>query len=88
MRKLIVTNITSQDGYYAGSGNDSSVLPMNEAFDAYNAEQLRAVDTLLVGRTSYEMLRSFWPTVAEDTNATPTEREVSRLNNAIDKVAV
>lgn len=88
MRKLIVANIVSLDGYYAGPGNDSSVLPMDEAFDAYNAERLRTADTLLVGRVSYDMFRSFWPTVAEDPNATATEREVSGLINAIDKVVV
>src|SRR5918997_1675081 len=88
MRKLIVANIVSLDGYYAGLGNDSSVLPMDEAFDAYNAERLRAADTLPVGRASYDMFRGFWPTVAEDPNATPAEREVSRLNNAVDKLVV
>src|SRR5918998_4026132 len=88
MRKLIVANIVSLDGYYAGPGSDSSVLPMDEAFDAYNSERLRAADTLLVGRVSYDMFRGFWPAVAEDPDATPTERDVSRLNNAVDKVVV
>src|ERR671917_1691912 len=88
MRKLIVANIVSLDGYYAGPGGDSSVLPMDEAFDAYNAERLRSADTLLVGRASYDMFRGFWPAVAEDPDATPTEREVSRLNDAVDKVVV
>jgi dihydrofolate reductase len=88
MRKLIVSNIMSLDGYYAGPGSNSSVLPMDEAFDAYNAERLRAADSLLVGRASYDLFRSFWPTVAEDPNATPTEQEISRLNNAIDKVVI
>ena len=30
----------------------------------------------------------FLPSVAEDTNATPTQREISRLNGAIDKIVV
>ena len=34
MRKLIVCNIMSLDGYYTGPGNDAMVLPMDEAFDA------------------------------------------------------
>src|ERR687893_2941865 len=88
MRKLVVRNIVSLDGYYGGRGSDSSVLPMDEAFDAYNAERLRAADTLLVGRASYDMFRGFWPAVAEDPDATPTAREVSRLNNAVDKFVV
>ena len=88
MRKLIVSNIMSLDGYYEGPGNNVMVLPMDEAFDAYNAERLRAADTLLLGRTTYDGFKGFWPSVADDPNFTPTHWEISRLDNAIDKVVI
>ena len=96
MRKLIITNMMSLDGYYEGPGKNVMALfdyrreayPMDESFDAYNAERLRAADTLLVGRVSYEGFKDFWPSVADDPKATPTNREISRLNNAIDKVVI
>ena len=88
MRKLIVSNIMSLDGYYEGPGENVMALPMDEAFDAYNAERLRAADSLLLGRTTYAGFKSFWPSVADDPNFTPTNREISRLNNAIDKVVI
>jgi dihydrofolate reductase len=96
MRKLIVSNIISLDGYYEGPGKNVMVLfdyrwevyPMDESFDAYNAERLHAADTLLLGRTTYDGFRGFWPSVADDPNATPIQREISRLNNAIDKVVI
>ena len=96
MRKLIVSNIISLDGYYEGPGKNVIVLfdyrwevyPMDESFDAYNAERLHAADTLLLGRTTYDGFRGFWPSVADDPNATPIQREISRLNNAIDKVVI
>ena len=96
MRKLIVSNIVSLDGYYQGPSKDVMDLfgyrfeayPADESFDAYNAERLRAADTLLLGRTSYEGFKSYWPPVADDPDAAPIEREISRLNNAIDKVVV
>jgi hypothetical protein len=50
MRKLIVCNMMSLDGYSAGPGGNVMVLPLDEAFDAYCAERLRAADTLLLGR--------------------------------------
>lgn len=62
------------------------VLPLDGAFDAYNAERLRAADTLLLGRTTYDGFKSFWPSVDGDPNFTPTHWEISRLDNAIDKV--
>ena len=88
MRKLIVANIVSLDGYYDGPGKDVMALPFDDAFDEYNAERLRAADTLLLGRTSFEGFRSYWPPVADDPDARPVEREISRRDNAIDKVVV
>ena len=96
MRKLIVCNIMSLDGYYEGPGKNVMDLfdyrweayPTDESFDAYNAERLRAADTLLLGRVSYEGFKGYWPPMADDPNATPTSREISRLNNAIDKVVI
>ena len=96
MRKLIVSNMMSVDGYYEGPGKNvmalfdyrREVYPTDESFDAYNAERLRAADTLLLGRVSYDGFKSFWPSVADDPDATPIQREISWLNNAIDKVVI
>jgi dihydrofolate reductase len=86
----------SVDGYYEGPGKNvmalfdyrREVYPTDESFDAYNAERLRAADTLLLGRVSYDGFKGFWPSVADDPDATPIQREISRLNNAIDKVVI
>jgi dihydrofolate reductase len=95
MRKLVVSNAMSLDGYYEGPGKNVMVLfdyrwdyPTDESFDAYNAERLRAADTLLLGRVSYDGFKSFWPSVADDPNATSIQRQISRLNNAIEKVVI
>src|SRR6266540_1116342 len=90
MRKLIVSNAMSLDGYFTGPQGNVLVLELDPVFDEYNAERLRAADTLLLGRSSYEGFKGFWPSVADDPdpNFTPVQREVSRLDNAIDKVVV
>ncbi|MBN1319551.1 MAG: dihydrofolate reductase family protein [Thermoleophilia bacterium] len=96
MRRLIVCNMVSMDGYYEGPGRDvmalfeyrSRAYPADESFDAYNAERLRAADTLLVGRTMYDQIKGYWPALADDPDAPPVEREVSRLLNAMEKMVV
>ena len=96
MRKLIVCNIMSLDGYFEGPGKNVMDLfeyrfgtyPSDESFDAYNAERLRTADTLLLGRTMYEQSKGYWPSLADDPNAPPIEREVSHLLNAIEKVVI
>src|SRR4030095_15452943 len=88
MRKLIVCNIVSLDGFFSGPGGNVMVMPFDNGFSDYNAQRLRAADTLLLGRKSYEGFRSYWPAIAEDVNQPAVEREISRLNAAIEKVVV
>ena len=65
-RKLIVCNAVSLDGFYEGAGKNVMALfeyrwtyPTDESFDAYNAERLRAVGTLLLGCASYERVSGY-----------------------------
>jgi dihydrofolate reductase len=95
MRKLIVCNIMTLDGYYEGPDKDvmpvfdyREVYPTDESFDLYNAERLRAAGTLLLGRMTYEGFKGYWPSRADDPDARPVEQEISRLDNAIDKVVI
>ena len=88
MRKLIVCNIVSLDGFFSGHDGNVMIMPFDHGFSDYNAERLRAADTLLLGRKSYEGFRSYWPAVAEDLKQPPVEREISRLNAAIEKIVI
>jgi dihydrofolate reductase len=98
MRKLIVANIMSLDGYIEGPGQDVMALPMDGFFDEHNLERLRAADTLLLGATTYQGLKGYWPAVAENPEASPAvavnpavadlHRETGQRNNEIQKVVV
>jgi dihydrofolate reductase len=90
MRKLVVCNAMSLDGYYSGPGDDVMVLELGRVFDAYNAERLRAADTLLLGRRAFEGFKSYWPPIADDPDPkwSDEEREVSRRDNEIHKLVV
>lgn len=88
MSKLVVCNLMSLDGYIAGPGGDVMVLPLDESFSAYNVERMRAADTILLGRTTYTGFLSYWPAVVDDQRQPAVEREISSINNRIDKVVV
>ncbi len=88
MRKIIVSNIMSLDSYYTGPNNNIMVMPMDDAFNNYNVERLRAADTLLLGANSYEGFRRYWPAIADDPTSSADNREISRLNSAMPKVVV
>jgi dihydrofolate reductase len=88
MRTLVVCSIVSLDGFSAGPGADVTALPFDEGFNAYGAERLRAADTVLTGRSSYEMFRSYWPGLADDPSVSEIEREISRAHNASHKIVI
>jgi dihydrofolate reductase len=94
MRKIIVYNIISLDGYHTGLGNDVSVMfPMmgDKVFNAYTAERLRAADTFLVGRVSFELFNRFWPKVAQNPDSdewTSEQREISQAGKSVPTVVV
>jgi dihydrofolate reductase len=66
MRKLMVFNSISTDGYFTDSKNDMSWAhkqadPEWNEFTAKNAE---SGGELVFGRVTYELMESFWPTPA------------------------
>lgn len=88
MRKIVVVNLMSLDGFYEGPGHNVMALPLDSSFDEYNLERMKAADAVLLGGSSYEAFSGFWPFVERDSSASATNREFSRLYNAIDKVVI
>jgi dihydrofolate reductase len=97
MRKLIVTNMMSLDGFYEGKNRDLGALfeyfhedyAGDENFDYYNTERMRAADTLILsGRTSFLGNKSYWTSVPNDPNASAIRREFAGLIERIDKVII
>ena len=97
MRKLIVCNLTSLDGYYEGKDRDLNALfdyfhddyHGDETLDYYNTERLRAADTLILsGQTSFLGNKNYWTSVPNDPNATAVRREFAGLIKSIEKIVV
>lgn len=93
MRKIIVFNVVSLDGFHTGPENDVTVMfpMMGGVFDLYTAELLRAADTTLIGRVSFELFHSFWPEVARDPDSprwTDEQRELSKAGASVPTIVV
>ena len=93
MRKIIVYNVISLDGFHTGLGNDVSVMfpMMGDVFNTYNAELLRTADVQLMGRVSFELFQGFWPKVAENPTSdefSDSERELSQAGEHVKGIVV
>ena len=101
MRKLIVSNFLTLDGYYESADKTFGRFfeywhedyGENEAFDEYNTELLRGAGTLILsGRTSFLANKDYWvsyPNTPTDTPpGTAIRREFAELIGATDKYVV
>jgi dihydrofolate reductase len=82
MRKLIAFTIVSVDGYFAGPNGEIDWFKGEHSDEEkeFSDEVSKKAGLLLFGRTTYEMMKSFWPTpdgmrsdpvMAEVMNRTP-----------------
>jgi dihydrofolate reductase len=62
MRKVIVSNMVSLDGYIEGLNAELDWPVVEEEFFKYAEDMLESVDTILFGRKTYEMMAAHWPT--------------------------
>ena len=88
MRKLIVSNLISLDGYASGPGGDVMALPFDATFSDYNLELMQAADTLVSGATTYRGFVSYWPPVADDAAQPEVERAISRRHRELEHLVV
>ena len=88
MRKLFMYNMVSVDGFFAGEdGNIDWHVADNEFDDfavAYNTK-VHNVDTVLFGRTTYELFASYWPVSLKDPKTSPAERELAQIIENLEK---
>jgi dihydrofolate reductase len=90
MRKIVLTEWVSLDGYTSGPNNDMSYI--GESFDAdmgqYEGTIITTGDTLLLGRLTYESFAGSWPSVPDDPNRSEPEKDYARTLNAMRKIVV
>ncbi len=66
MRKVIVSNVASLDGFFETPTKTLDFVVLDEEFFDYAKAMLRCADTLLFGRATYQHMASYWPTAPAD----------------------
>jgi dihydrofolate reductase len=64
MRKIIISNMVTVDGYFAGPNGEIDWHVVDKEFNEYAKEMLESVDTLLFGKITYDLMAGYWPTDA------------------------
>ena len=90
-RKVTANIMLSLDGRVNGAGGDydmSWIVPhaITEAARDHMIRVTAPATTILLGRKNYEGFGGFWPAVADDENAAPQDRAVSKWMTETEKV--
>jgi dihydrofolate reductase len=70
MRRLVLLEHISLDGYMAAPDGDMGWIRVDEELWDYVTPIIDAADTAVYGRTTYEIMQSYWPTAASQPDAT------------------
>ncbi len=88
MRKLILSANITLDGFMAGEHGDLDwhFTHWNRELMEDALEQLRGIDTILVGRVAYDSMASHWPCAEKSKMSSAAEREYAETMNRIRKI--
>lgn len=69
MRKLVLFMHLSVDGFAADPNHGLDFLTYDEELQQYADELVKTVGSPVYGRTTYQLMESYWPTVLKKPNA-------------------
>mgnify|MGYP001552633474 CR=1 FL=1 len=80
MRKIIVSEMVSLDGFFEDKNKELGWHTLNEEFFEYSRELLNSVDTILFGRITYQMMAAYW------SNAVNEDAVITHKMNHLNKI--
>lgn len=84
MRKIIMLNQISIDGYFAGPNGEIDWFVHTPEIGNVTHSMMEA-NTVIFGRVTYEMFSNYWPNIADDETASDSMRKTSQELNAMTK---
>lgn len=88
MKRLVLFMHTSLDSFVAGLNGEMDWIHVDDEIFNYAARQTDNADTALYGRKTYEMMEAYWPTAADQPNASRHDIVHSNWYNRVTKLVV
>jgi dihydrofolate reductase len=62
MRRIIAFDLVTVDGFFAGPTGEIDWHNYDDEMGTYSLEQMKSLGALIFGKTTYELMASYWPT--------------------------
>jgi dihydrofolate reductase len=80
MRKVLVFNMVSLDGYFVdGKGDMSWAHKNDDEWNAFASQNASGSGVLLFGRVTYQMMASYWPTPMAHQNSPAVAKGMNEM---------
>lgn len=86
MRKVIVFNLITLDGYFAGEDGNIDWHHVDAEFNDFAVEQTRTFSTIIFGLTTYKIFEEFWPKAVHDPKMSKEDREIAKIIDDAPKI--
>jgi dihydrofolate reductase len=86
MRKIVMFNLVSADGYFARRDGSLDWFVWDADLDRFSAETIQRFDTVLLGRTTYQLFADYWPRAAKDPATKPDDKIIADRLDAMTKI--
>ncbi|HEV8340242.1 MAG TPA: dihydrofolate reductase family protein [bacterium] len=86
MRKIIMFNLVSVDGFFAGPDGNIDWHVVDDEFNKAAVEMIKPFDTIVFGRVTYQLFESYWPNAAKDPATSKEDRIIANKINEMNKI--
>ncbi len=88
MRKIVVFMHITLDGFVAGPNGEMDWINIGDEIFEYAGQQTDSADTALYGKNTFLMMNGYWPTAADQPNASKHDIQHSNWYNKVEKVVL
>ena len=88
MRKLVVFMHVTLDGFVAGPNGEMDWINIGDEIFDYAGRQTDSADTAMYGKNTFLMMDGYWPTAANQPNASKHDIQHSNWYNKVEKVVI
>jgi dihydrofolate reductase len=88
MRKIVVFMHVTLDGFVAGPKGEMDWINIDDDIFEYAGNQTDFADTALYGKNTFLMMNGYWPTAANQPNASKHDIQHSNWYNQVEKIVL
>jgi dihydrofolate reductase len=79
MRKIVVFNLLSIDGFFEGKNHDINWHQVDEEFNKFAVDHTAKFDTIIFGSRTYKLFEDFWPSAVNNSKFSADDQRIAKI---------